>query len=219
MLKEEEWLLDNIGLGVLRSNNLIPTTEQLTIKVKDVYEAFLRFDDKPMITSQEAVSRSIQRYSLNNEICVATGDGVTFTKYFIGQQIPFFDVNDLTYWLVDQSLIPAPNEEQGNPVPLTNNTPTITPVVPTGGRAVESPAIATNLQEIKSLVISGRVPLENFTQLFPSFIATLAHNNVEIEIKIKGTSNSTKQITENSPEYKIIKESAKQLGLNLSEEK
>jgi len=219
LLKEEEWLLDNIGLGVLRSNNLIPTADQQTIKVKDVYEAFLRFDDKPMITSHEAVGRSIQRYSLNNEICVATGDGVSFTKFFIGQQIPFFDVNDTTYWLVDQSLIPAPNVEPTSPAPFTNHPPTSTTGVVPGGGAVENPVKPYNVQEIKSLIISGRVPLENFTSLFPSFIATLAHNNVEIEIKIKGTSNSTKQITENSPEYKIIKESAKQMGLNLSEEK
>lgn len=219
LLKEEEWLLDNIGLGVLRSNNLIPTADQQTIKVKDVYEAFLRFDDKPMIISHEAVSRSIQRYSLNNEICVATGDGVSFTKYFIGQQIPFFDVNDTTYWLVDQSLIPAPKVEANNPAPFTNQPPTSTTGAVSGGGSVQNPVKPHSVQEIKSLIISGRVPLEHFTQLFPSFIATLAHNNVEIEIKIKGTSNSTKQITENSAEYKIIKESAKQMGLNLSEEK
>jgi hypothetical protein len=156
---------------------------------------------------------------MNNEICVATGDGASFTNYFIGKSIPFFDVNDVTYWLVDKSLIPAPSEEPNNPQPLTNNLPTGIPIVPTGGNAVVNPTIPNNVQEIKSLIISGRVPLEHFTQLFPSFIATLAHNNVEIEIKIKGTSTSTKQITENSAEYKIIKESAKQMGLNLSEEK
>ena len=116
-------------------------------------------------------------------------------------------------------MIPAPNVEPTSPAPFTNHPPTSTTGVVPGGGAVENPVKPYNVQEIKSLIISGRVPLENFTSLFPSFIATLAHNNVEIEIKIKGTSNSTKQITENSPEYKIIKESAKQMGLNLSEEK
>jgi hypothetical protein len=46
----------------------------------------------------------------------------------------------------------------------------------------------------------------------------LAQNNIEIEIRIKGKSTTAKPITETSQEYKIVKESAKQLGLNFEEE-
>ena len=57
-LKEEEWLLDSVGLGILRNNNLLPTVEN-PIKTKDVYEAFIRFDDKPMISGVSAVQTSL----------------------------------------------------------------------------------------------------------------------------------------------------------------
>ena len=213
-LKTEEWLLDSIGIGVLRKNNLIPKTE-VPIKCKDVYEAFLRFDDKPMITGIDAVNRSLSRYCINNEFGIATGDGKIFTSYFIGKDVPYFDVSDLTYWLIDKSSIPVekPIEKPDDDTPI--------PVPPKEGDSwVDTPPPGPETLEktINSVTISGKVPMEQYTQLFQSFIMPLAQNNIEIEIKIKGKSTNAKPLTETSAEYKIIKESAKQLGLNFEEE-
>jgi predicted AAA+ superfamily ATPase len=60
-LKEEEWLLDSVGAGILRSNNLFPAIDA-PIRTKDVYEAFIRFDDKPMITGLSAIQTSLLRF-------------------------------------------------------------------------------------------------------------------------------------------------------------
>jgi len=213
-LKEEEWLLESVGLGTLRSNNLLPTIEQ-SIKAKDIYEAFIRFDDKPMVTDSDAVAKSIMKYCYNGEYCLATGDGKNFTKFFFQENIPFFDINDSTYWLVDKSLKPlAKTTSQsnfGNEVPISM---VIDQTEPFGGNATQD----VEGRKIKSLTISGNVPLELYTQVFTSFILPLKHNNIEIEIKIKGKSTSAKPILESSPEYKIAKESAKQLGLKFEEE-
>lgn len=216
-LKEEEWLLDSVGLGTLRANQLLPTPQQ-SIKAKDIYEAFIRFDDKPMITGIEAIQKSLLKYCYNNEFCIATGDGTSFTKYFLGENIPFFDVSDVTYWLIDKSLKPLPT------LPVVDEIETNTAI----NNVVDEPSpasIADGLTEmpqvqksIKSVTISGKVPFEQYTQLFTSFIMPLAQNNIEIEIKIKGKSTQAKPISENSQEYKIIKESAKQLGLSFDEE-
>lgn len=216
-LKEEEWLLDSVGLGTLRANQLLPTVQQ-SIKAKDIYEAFIRFDDKPMITGIEAIQKSLLKYCYNNEFCIATGDGTNFTKYFLGENVPFFDVSDVTYWLIDKSLKPLPT------LPVVDEIETNTAI----NNVIDEPSpasIANGLTEmpqvqksIKSVTISGKVPFEQYTQLFTSFIMPLAQNNIEIEIKIKGKSTQAKPISENSQEYKIIKESAKQLGLNFEEE-
>lgn len=216
-LKEEEWLLESVGLGTLRTNQLLPTTQQ-AIKAKDVYEAFIRFDDKPMITGIDAIQKSLLKYCYNNEFCIATGDGTNFTKYFLGETVPFFDVNDTTYWLIDKSLkpLPVPKTAEGTPIPITPSNVVNEP------NPIHSPVIAGEPVQVhknlKSVTISGKVPFEQYTQLFASFIMPLAHNNIEIEIKIKGKSTQAKPISENSQEYKIIKESAKQLGLNFDEE-
>ena len=56
--EDEEWLLEMVGLNLLKNNNLLPTIDS-PIKTRDVYETFLRFDDKPMITGTDAVSKSL----------------------------------------------------------------------------------------------------------------------------------------------------------------
>jgi hypothetical protein len=46
----------------------------------------------------------------------------------------------------------------------------------------------------------------------------LAQQEVEIEIRIKGKSTTAKPLTETSPEYKVVIEGARQLGLRVEEE-
>ncbi|RYU92716.1 DUF499 domain-containing protein [Emticicia agri] len=216
-LKEEEWLLESVGLGTLRNNQLLPTPE-LSIKAKDVYEAFIRFDDKPMIIGIEAVQKSLLRYCLNNEFCIASGDGINFTKFYLGENVPFFDLTDTTYWLVDKTLKPQPQATpQVEPaIPQNPDTVVAEPTIAQPGNVAPQPL--PTQKSIKSVTISGKVPFENYTQLFTSFIMPLAQNNVEIEIRIKGKSTNAKPLSESSQEYKIVKESAKQLGLNFEEE-
>lgn len=212
ILKEEEWLLDSVGLNLLSKNNLLPTIDT-PIKVRDVYETFLRFDDKPMITGTEAVAKSLLRYCANNELCIASGDGKTFNKYYLGETVPFFDVNEVSYWLVEKSQKPAP-ELTAVPEPI----PGITIPTPTPNAVNEPPSGTIETKKVHSISVSGKVPLEQYTQLFQSFIMPLAQNNIEIEIRIKGKSTSAKPLSESSQEYKIVKESAKQLGLNFEED-
>ena len=213
-LKEEEWLLESVGLNTLRNNNLLPTSTH-SLRVKDVYEAFLRFDDKPMITHQDAVSNSLLRYCQNGEFCIASGNGTSFTRYYLGESVPFFNVADEIYWLVDKSLKPAPVPVEP-PISPGGRYDPIATTVPTGPK--EPATIEGGPRALRSIQVSGKVPLEHYTQLFSSFIMPLAQNNIEIEIRIKGKTNAGKPITDNSPEYKVVKEAAKQLGLDFEEE-
>lgn len=216
-LKEEEWLLDSVGLSTLQNNNLLPSVGN-AIRAKDIYEAFLRFDDKPMITGKEAISRSLQKYCNNGEYSIATGDGTTFSRYYFQENIPFFEVDDITYWLVDKSLRP---QRQVTTTSI-DGTDTIvpSPISTVNGPPVntDNSNVNTSIKQVKSISISGKVPLEQYTQVFNSFIMPLAQNNIEIEIRIKGRSTASKPLSETSQEYKIVKESAKQLGLNFEEE-
>lgn len=56
--------------------------------------------------------------------------------------------------------------------------------------------------------------MENWTQLFPSFLTTLKKNNLKIEVKFTAKSTEQNPLTENSATFKSIKESASQLGLD-----
>ncbi len=214
-LKEEEWLLESVGLGTLRNNQLLPTPQH-SIRVKDVYDAFIRFDDKPMVTGKEAVLRSIQKYCSNGEFCIATGDGTTFTRYYFQEMIPFLEVDDTTYWLVDKSLKPSPQPIApiaivDTPVPIVNE-----PLIGAGAEKTEEEII----RKLESIIISGKVPLERYTELFNYFITPFAMrgNKIDIEISFKIKSMPANPLDESNPQYKSAKEAAKQLGLRFEEQ-
>lgn len=220
-LKDEEWLLESVGLGTLKTNNLLPTPEQ-AIRAKDVYEAFIRYDDKPMVVGPEAVAKSIQKYCTNGEYCIATGDGINYTRFFFQESIPFFDVNDPTYWLVDKSVKPQP-QQPASPV----SDATGTSFAPQSGVSVDPTPIpsgdfveVSTAKSFKSITVSGNVPLERYTELFNYFITPFAMNGnkIEIEVNFKIKSNTGSPIDESKQQYKSAKEAAKQLGLNFTEE-
>lgn len=216
-LKEEEWLLDAVGFNLLQKNNLLPSAEQ-SLKVRDIYEAFIRFDDKPMITRPDAVATSLQKYCNVGQIAIGNStDGVNFSSTYHKQQVNFFDVEDETWWVIDPSKHVVP-EEAGTSAESSYPKPSVT------GKAEEPemPPIPTREEEqentISSLVVSGKVNLENYSSIFTSFIGPLKNNGVQIEIKISAKSTSSSPLTKSSQEYKIVKESASQLGLDLDVE-
>lgn len=65
----------------------------------------------------------------------------------------------------------------------------------------------------KALTISGQIPLENYAQLFASFVQTLKNNNLKIEIKFTANTTGANPLSENSATVKSVKASASQLGL------
>lgn len=221
-LKDEEWLLENVGLGTLRSNNLLPTVDS-AIKVKDVYEAFIRFDDKPMIVGREAVARSLQKYCTHGELAIASGDGNSFTRVYYQENVPFLDVEDASLWLMDKSLAVKNDQPE--------SAPGIYPSTGTGHVVREKPddsvpTVVTDhtdqpVKQLKSIKIAGNVPLNNYTELFNYFIAPFAMNGnkVEIDVTFKIKSTASNPLTENMIQYKSAREAATQLGLDFEEDK
>jgi len=213
-LKDEEWLLEGIGFGKLQELNLIPTVEN-PVKVKDVYEAFLRYNDKPMITGPTAIQNSLLRFCNGNMVAIATGQPGNWGKIVLGETPFGFDVTSPDYWLVDKSMYkkdepdkPVPNPEpQPYPVPGGDK-----PDVP------NDPEPEKGEKTFKTITISGKVDVANYNQVFTSFIYPLMKNNVEVTITIKGKSTGAAPLSENSQQYKITKESASQLGLRFDEE-
>lgn len=219
-LKREEWLLESVGLGTLKTNNLLPTLDR-SIRAKDVYEAFIRFDDKPLITGIEAINKSLQKYCLNGEYCIATGDGNIFKRFFLKEQVPFFNASDETYWMVHESLKPITppvdtlgKEQPTSDIPVAPSANVPSSVDLTGKQPNE------NHKEIQSIEISGKVSLEQYTELFSYFIKpfALTGNGIEIEVKFKIKSNAADPLHENKLQFKNAKEAARQLGLKFEEE-
>lgn len=218
-LKEEEWLLSAVGLNTLKNNNLLPTPEQ-AIKAKDVYEAFLRYDDKPMITGQDAVAKSILRFCNEGQYCIASGDGVNFEKYYYKEGVPYFEVTDSIYWLVDKSLKPQPQLIIQPLTPLGGDDDTPLPGVSEPDPEPGGTGEQVTIRKFKEIIVSGKVPLERYTELFNYFITPFAMsgNKIDIEVQFKIKSSETSPLDETKPQYKNTKEAASQLGLGFEEE-
>ncbi|MCD8261448.1 MAG: DUF499 domain-containing protein [Bacteroides sp.] len=214
-IMEEEWLIKTIGAGTLKSNHLYPSVES-PVNVTALYEAFLQYDDKPMISGIEAVTSCIQKYCYNGEFNVAFGEEGNYTRIYHNENIFDLNVTDKQYWLVDKTVVLQP--ESGNP--------TSTPPQPLNVPDKDNVAHPKNpesdtqdtVRKFRSIKISGKIPMDQWTHMFPSFIIPLKNNGLEIEISFKAKSTSLKPLDESAHIYKVVKESAQQLGLNLEEE-
>jgi len=85
------------------------------------------------------------------------------------------------------------------------------------GKGVET---IPSVKRFRAISISGKVPLERYTELFNYFITPFAMsgNKIEIEVKFRIKSSESSPIDESKQQYKSAKEAAKQLGLHFEEE-
>lgn len=219
-LIEEEWLIKGIGLNLLQTHNLFPTREK-PVQVKKAYEAFLRFDDKPLIVNVEAFRNSVLRYCQNGAFALAAGDEDFYTNVWFKETPAFFDVEDESYWMVDPSEYEtyresAEEEELGGDAASGGNV--IQDSAPISGDGSSSRTdVELDHKIYERLRISGKVNLIDMADVL-NFARALRDNNVRINIEIEAHSTESSPISENSKQFTIAKESAKQLGLKFEAE-
>ena len=73
LVEDEEWILRRVGSVTLENTGLIPKEGGLPLK--DAVEAFLRFTDKPMIATKEAVTTGLAQACVDGIVAIVTGGG------------------------------------------------------------------------------------------------------------------------------------------------
>lgn len=228
-LVKENWILKSIGCRTLDVNNLMPAVGK-PVKLNDIFEAFLKFDDKPMILGPETVTACANDNCQKGHFNIAQStDGNVFKNIKHLATMPFLDPTDENYWIIDESIVEKPVETAtgvnvgsvtGNgasaPFGGASNDPMNSPAVPSAGQAGTSSTEADKV--FQNIEISGSIDGSKWNQMFSSFINLLRRNNLEIDVKIKAKSTADNPIKESSPTYKSIKESASQMGLDLKVE-
>lgn len=219
-LMDEEWIIKSVGRNLLDRINMLPELGH-DVQVKELYETFLRFDDKPMIIGPSAISETVNRYCTNGVFNVAFGAPGRWSRITQNDTVPFIDVTSEDYWLVDPSIVIETPGGSGSGNGNSTGTGTDNGTGANGGTSTGTGSGADSTPETKTykkVTISGQVPLENYAQLFTSFVQTLRNNNLKIEIKFTAKTTSANPLTENSATIKSIKESASQLGLDFEVE-
>lgn len=200
-LDGEELLLGRLGRSLLIDCGLFPKPEK-PVSVKELYEAFLRFDDKPMITGGQAVADTVNTYCERGAFNVAFGAPGNFTQIYERRNVPGLDVASEDYWLVDKAVTmpkpepsPNPNGEDDTPQPPPQPEPPFGP------------------KRYSKIKVSGSVPFENWADLYRSFLVPLRENSLRLKVEFTAFSTQANELTENSPTLASVKESARQLGL------
>ena len=221
-LKEEEWLLDAVGFNMLHRNNLLPEDGK-PVQVVNIVEAFLRYDDKPIITHTSGIKESLIKYCYNRHFAIASKSYGDWAKMYFGETVPMFDEKDEIFWIVTpgdyegwkaeqrkedegvKKMELGEAAEQGVETMVSRGVDTVDPEV-------------SAIREFSKVMVRGKANAVLFNQMFSSFIMPLKENDVEIEFVIRAKTNKDYPLKENSQQYKIVKESAMQMGFDVEVE-
>ena len=220
-LIDEEWIIRRVGTITLKNAGLVPTSGGTSIK--EACDAFLRYTDKPMIAAREAVADGVAIACREGQIGIGRGASLeALTSRYCREGIAI-DVTDEGTWIIP-AFTPQPIETASSSTSAANGgtaapgipgtTPTASGEMPSG----ESAATGTKSQ-LRRVRIHGRVPVENWTQLFTSFISPAVKMQAKVQIgfdiEIKPGNAS---VTSDDQRIKSFKESARQLGLEFESE-
>lgn len=210
-LTEEEWIISAIGRNLLLRINMWPI-EGHAVSVRNLYETFLRFDDKPMIRTAQAVVATVDRYCANGLWNVAFGTEGNYSNVYHDTTVQLLDVTSDEYWLVDTSVCMEADTSKSDDAGGNGDAHT------DGNDNNHSPSQPSDPKTFRSITISGDVEAGNFQQLYASFVNTLKENRLHIEVRFTARSTDGHPLTENSATIKSVKESASQLKLDFEAE-
>lgn len=223
-LKDEMWLLDKVGYRLLERNNLVPEAGNPK-SANQIYEAFLRFDNFPMITGPDAVKDSLLQHFDKGEYGLADGGSApNFSNYYRpGDSVGYFEVTEEDYYLVAKedlppSAVPEVTAPYPGYVPTGGSRPFVTGADSSGSVNDTGESAASAPRVLRQVTVAGRVPLERYNEIFRCFIQPLMQQDIKIDISITGSSVPGKPLAENDQVLKNMREAARQLGLDLREE-
>jgi hypothetical protein len=213
---EEEWVIQNVGTVTLQRSGLIPS--EGGIRVNDAIETFLRYTDKLMITSPQAVIRGLSQACKEKQIGLGVGTNPSnLQKKWCGESATL-NADEEGWWIIPP-FEPEPTEltpppRPGPTPPIIGPKPPVEPKPP--GEETEDD------DKIKRIRITGTVPVESWSDVFRSFVNPAARMNLKklrLSIDFDLELSDDHPLSEDDPEYKRLKEAAQQLGINLKTER
>ena len=224
LVEDEEWILRRVGSVTLEDTGLIP--KEGGLRLKDAVEAFLRFTDKPMVATKEAVTAGLAQACADGLVGIGRGPSLTTLQVRYCKEPVSLDPSEEGLWIIPPftpELPPVPGGadtaaagEGGGGAGAAAKTPAATTAVATSQTVAAGKGEATGT--VRRWVVRGSVPVENWGELFRCFVGPAArmdlkrlHLGVEFEMELpEGRTMSDKDAA-----LKAMKEAARQLGLKL----
>ena len=215
LIEDAEWILRKVGSVTLKNTGLTPSEGGTA--VKDAVEAFLRFTDKPMIASKDAVTSGLSQACKDGVIGIGRGPNLSdLQARYCRREIPL-DPSGRGLWIIPPF---EPEAEKGSTGGRDETTTTDEGGgVTAGGEIGGRPEVKRG--GVKRFTVSGAVPVENYQELFRCFISPAVRMNLkklhlgfQFEMEVAGD----QQLDVNDPSLKAMKEAARQLGLKFEVE-
>ena len=222
LVEDEEWILRRIGSVTLQSTGLIP--KEGGLRLKDAVEAFLRFTDKPMIATKEAVTAGLAQACADGLVGIGRGASLQTLQARYCRQPVSLDPSEDGVWIIP-AFAPEPAKVSGGEEPagvggragepgeaggtgfgpLSGETSGTATVTKPGARGT-----------VRRFVVRGEVPVENWSELFRCFVGPAARMNLKklgLGVQFEMVLPEDRNLSENDPALKAMKEAARQLGL------
>jgi hypothetical protein len=213
IVEEEEWVLRKVGPVTLQKVGVLVT--EGSMRVRDAIECFLRLTDKPMIASRDAVLTGLSQACREKLVGIGRGmDATKLQKKWCGEEV-MLDPNEDGIWII------PPFEKEATPERQDDSSTIIgTPTTATtsGSEQQAGPTTGTIPKEIKTIRIYGDVPVENWADIFRSFVSPSARMDLQqlkLGIEFILVAKADKPLNPDDPAIKAFVESARQLGLDL----
>jgi hypothetical protein len=214
LVEDEEWILRRVGSVTLTNKGLIPKEDGL--RLKEAVEAFLRFTDKPMVSSKDAVTSGLVQACTDGLVGIGRGGSLSDLHARYCRESVLLDPNEDGVWIIPP-FTPEPTEVQTGAG--AGATTSVTEVAGTEGGGSAGGVTTTEVTAkgtVRRFSVRGAVPVENYSELFRCFVGPAArmnlkrlHLGVEFEMEVA----TGQELDPNDPTLKAMKEAARQLGL------
>ncbi len=228
IVEDEEWVLRKVGTVTLQNVGLVPT--EGGIRVKDCIEAFLRYTDKPIIATKDAVLQGLVQAC--KEGILGIGRGVNLAKLqarSCGEAVDL-DLNDEGFWVIppftreakpDSTRAGTDHAEGDNGLQqdalrkkTENGGDRQNGGEKTGDKSEKLP-----LKGVRRVAIKGDVPMDSWADVFRCFVSPAARLNPKrLRLGIDFEFETPSALDEDNATLKAMREAAQQLGLELGEE-
>lgn len=208
VVEDEEWVLRKVGTVTLQKVGLVP--EQGGIRIKDSIEAFIRYTDKPMIASRDAVIEGLKQACRDGLIGIGRGIGIHYLQKKWCKEDVMLDPNEEDLWII------SPFKPEPVITDKTDTTGTTPPSPRTDqiDKPDETVIPPTATKQVKRITISGDVSIENWSEIFRCFIITGKNMNLrKLRLGIDFEMEIQDLLDESDPKVKAMEEAARQLGL------
>ncbi len=222
---EEEWVLRKVGTVTLQQTGMTPTSGG--IRVKDAVEAFVRYTDKPLVATADAVLTGLSQACKDRLIGIGKGTTVEKLQTKKCGEYVALDRTEEGVWIIppfaDPPPVETPSVVTGTATALAGGSAgtgtgiagtsqagaTTLPTVPGGGKT-----------EINTITISGNVALESWTELFRCFISPATKLNpktLQLGVEFRLVAPDGQPLDPTSTTLSAMREAARQFNLRFTE--